>query len=615
MRIHFKSILFKNILSYGNNLTEININTGLTALLGSNGNGKSVLLDALSFCLFGKPYRDIKIKELINRKNKKDLSVSCVFVVDDVNEYTLTRGISPDVLTIIQGGSELDLLSSKKLNQIEIDKILGINYDLFKQIISLSINQTKPFLTLKAQERRDLNEQIFNVKIVGEMVKYVKKENSDFKIKRDMVSRVVTIGESNIIELKSRIDDISDAKKDFERLKSADRKRHQDKIDANADEVYKLCKKTEKLQDQIDKLVIVKVDTLKEDIVSFEKDIKAETLRERTLEKEIAVLSSEINSKRKFIQNLNVYDICPTCNHSLTVEHKQAEIVSCETIVDIIQSKIELKEAECDLIRLRIANFEKDIKKKNAEINAQRLVDDEKRNLEYEIKSAESRVLDIRRETTNARQMIEDIDGREFNLNVDEITESYNKKVVELQSSKDELTLVTNELKTNEMILKVLSETGIKSFIFRKIVPVLNQAINKYLEFFGMPVTVNFDETMEETIRILGHHSDVSYASFSEGEKKRIDMAILLSFIKITKYLANWNCNLLIIDELLDSSVDEAGLEKLLMSLKTVALESKNQSIVIISHRQELVSHFNTIVKVEKSASGFSNVTVVGVDG
>jgi len=160
---------------------------------------------------------------------------------------------------------------------------------------------------------------------------------------------------------------------------------------------------------------------------------------------------------------------------------------------------------------------------------------------------------------------------------------------------------------------EILADSGIKSYIFKRIVPVLNKHINEYLAYFDLGVTVTFDEMMDETIKVIGYHgSQVAYSSFSEGEKKRIDMAILLSFIKISKVLAEWNCNLLVVDELLDSSIDDAGLAKLLGSLKNISANKDHQSTLIISHRlqHEFGEFFENVIEIKKAPNGFSDLHV-----
>jgi DNA repair exonuclease SbcCD ATPase subunit len=556
----------------------------LTALIGSNGKGKSVLLDALSFCLFGKPYRDIKIKELINRRNRKDLSVSCTFTVDDTKTYTLTRGIAPDILMIEQDGMEIDLLSSKKLNQVEIDKILGINYELFKQIISLSINFTKPFLMLKAQEKRDILEQIFNVKVIGDMISVVKKDNSDLRIRRDMVSKIVSIGESNISELKFRLDDIENAKIEFDKQKKSDILRIEQKIDS-----------INKMSEQLNKRQIITRNTLS---ALIPMDVSGDKKKSDELYQKSCDLKADIRTWKQSEPKLLSFVVCPTCSQEIPDDCNNLRQTEIDRLTNLTSNALE-----------EISTLERQIKDIKSCIDAEDDKKSKRKDLEYELKAIENTIRQNAHQLTDEQDNITSINEKTFSIDVEGLTTRYAEKLEEFKSSQSDLKVITDDLAINELVMQVLSEKGIKAYIFKKIVPVLNKAVNQYIENFGLGVNVTFDDTMEETIKILGHHDkNVSYAAFSEGEKKRIDMAILLSFIKITKYLANWNCNLLIVDELLDSSIDETGLEKLLESLRTVALESKNQSIVIISHRQEIVSHFDNIIEIDKNSSGFSTM-------
>lgn len=585
MKIYFKSIQFKNILSYGNSLTEVDISNGLTVVTGKNGHGKSVLLDALSYCLFGKPYREIKMDELLNRRNKKELVVSCSFTVDGKTSYKLTRGMKPDTLILEKDGVEIDLLSSKKLNQVEIDKILGIDYDLFKQIISLSINHNKPFLALGVPKKREIVEQIFNVSIICEMVKLVKKDQSDLKIAIDMLDKVVTLGRANANSTKIRLDDIERAEISFNDKKNkeiADLNEKKSKLTENLKIVMEKGKNCKKTKDSIEVL----------DVLPYHE--KVDQYRE-----ERAILREKSHFSENLLKNLDSYSICPTCNTDLTRDHKTKEVAVHKAIFDECYEKVK----KLDTL----------IEKLNQQINEQHDLKRKLRALEYELTNLHLQAKALKDQLSSVSDMIKSVESRVFDINVDAIREEYKLQISTLKASEDELTGKNVSFKTNEKVLQVLSETGIKAYIFKKIVPVLNNIINQYLTYFDLNAEITFDELMQETIIDLRHQSKkVSYESFSEGEKKRIDMAILLSFLKITKSLANWNCNLLVVDELLDSSVDEEGLEKLLDSLKTISKDSKNLAILLISHRlqQGLVSKFDKIISIEKGSNGFSALKV-----
>jgi len=584
MKITLKSITFQNIMSFGNKSTTLSIGSGLTAITGSNGAGKSsLLLDTISFCLFGKPYRKIKLEKLINRKNKKGLLVSCDILIDDKTEIKITRGISPTVLTILKNGEPLELLSSKKLNQSEIDDIIGINYELFKQIISLSINFNKPFITLEAKEKRDLVEQLFNIKIFGEMLKNIKKESSDFRIKFDTNKKILDISKENLITLKSRVSDITDAVSNFEKNRTDD-----------------LNEERAELADIEPKIVQVNIDipiveTKIADIVI--EDITEIKNKKTELIKLVSSNESIINQNKKTLKYLESNDICPSCNNDISPDHKAKENKRCAK---------ETKKAEVEILRLNVQLEE--IEKKIDDTDKNKI---HKQNLGYELNGMKKMLVSYNDRKTKIEENIKKIQDRTINLDVASIKAEYSEKSKSYKILNAEQTELKDKIEINKEVMSILSDTGIKKYIIEKIVPFLNQSINSYLEYFDLPVRMDFNSEMEERIQLLGHHSDdESYYSFSEGEKKRIDMAILLSFIKLTKILSNWNCNLLIIDELLDSSIDDAGLDKLLKSFRKIAKDDGEQSVFIISHKlhNEHIGNFDNIIKIEKSTTGFSSI-------
>ena len=216
MDIKFIKLIFANIMSFGGTKQEINFEHGLALINGHNGVGKSTIYEALCFCLFGKPYRDIKMGELINRKNKKNLYTEVEFVKNQQDTYKIIRSLKPNSVQIFKNNVEIDTLSSKKFNQDEIDKIIGIDYSLFKQIISLAVVYNKPFIALSTPDKRKIIEQVFNISIFGEMLKINKKKISLIKPQIEMNERTSNILESNIDSMKSRYLQIETAKKNFD---------------------------------------------------------------------------------------------------------------------------------------------------------------------------------------------------------------------------------------------------------------------------------------------------------------------------------------------------------------------------------------------------------------
>jgi len=588
MIISFKQLKFKNILSFGAKETVIDFTKGINLISGKNGSGKSAILDALSFCLFGKPYRNIKIKELINRRNKRNTEVTCEFTIDNRSSYVIKRTLEPYSLEIVKDGNEEDLLSSKRLNQEELDKIIGINYYLFKQVISLAVNYNKPFLSLSSMEKRQIIEQIFNITVFGQMLKEAKRKNADTFVRYEMSLNSIKILEENLKTLRKNLKEITTATKDFEKNKQTEIQSIEKRIQKYHEDIYAI--KTD-------------IDRVEKELISFSLLNMEETITENKLKlSEITKITNTteytIENNHNTIHNLENDVVCPRCKTILTKEHKQKEIEKLNNELKNLKKELETKESERKEYVEHLEYLE------SLKVNYNKY-QGEKKNLEEKKKMLES-------ELKHLNENLNKVSNRKIDIDVDSITNDFHKKIEEYKIVFKDSQNLKNIIENYELVYNILSESGIKAFFFRKLVPILNSKINEYLQLFEIPIVLSFNELMEEKITNYENmKSDISYCSYSEGEKKRIDMSILLSFISITKTISNWNCNLLLIDELLDSAIDESGLDKLVTSLKNMTYES-NLSVYIISHRlqQDYSSKFNNCLQVEKVDS-FSKIEYI----
>jgi DNA repair exonuclease SbcCD ATPase subunit len=569
MKITFKTLRFRNFLSYGNNITEINFNNpGLISLSGKNGVGKSVIEDALGYVLYGKPYRKIKIKELVNRANKKDLWVELIFYQNQ-QKYRLTRTLAPASIKIekwinaINEFEELELLSSTKLIQEEINKIIGIEYDTFKHIVAIATSaaQTKPFLTMPVWEKRSLIESLFNLEIISDMLRAVKSDKSANKHKLSSAESNKQLLQSMVTQTKNQLDSSRLAVKNFDENKNKTIKDYEMHIDRSNTEIDK----------HIETLKILK-NVVKPDLIKKLKDKKAE---HRKIIDELISKKGEhtgtIKHSENMIKSLNETDICPVCNTNVTEEHKEKEIkifsdkktTSSESIITIDEEvkshKEKIKTIEANLDDLNIAT--------------------------HKIKSTMNNVESLKKNVANYMELIVKKRDEKIEVDLDEI----NQLLEENRKNLEDTVNIVNDCVKQESIIDIamflLSDSGIKTEFYNVVVPLFNATINDYIQKFELPVVIVFDYEFNVTINtVQSKDEDVNYYSFSDGEKRRIEIAILLSFIKLSKAIANWNCNLLIMDEILDSGIDSEGLKMMLESIRDIAT-NEQMSIYVVSHK------------------------------
>lgn len=579
MYVKFENIKFKNILSYGNDETVVDFQTGMTLISARSGSGKSTVIDALSFCLYGKPYRKIKINDLINRRNKKKLYTECNFVIGN-DRYKIVRTLLPNTIEIYKNDVSSEKLSSKKLNQEEINKIIGIDHNLFRQIIALSINYNKGYLALEAAEKRDIIESIFNIKVFAEMLKKLKNNNVTLKVQSQLSLSQISILESTIKTLKTQIDNIEKTRTTF----VADRERNISQLDSDFKkkeiEYKKLASENKKIKTKIEE---------------FNKSISDIDFQSEVSELNSIMKFSEktFNEATKQIELLEFNTSCPFCNSELSEEHKEKEMLRLQNnIAKAKQDAIDAKERRSRLSQLYSIN--EGIKK---EILAnEKLMDNNKTKMAY-----------IKEDVKRIVGEIEKENSKEFNFDDTQLKSDFDEKTNQYSNQFREYTTIQEDLKYNDFAINILSEQGIKSFFFRKLVPVLNLKINHFLDIFELPINIHFNEVMEEFITTVGGKENLPYMSFSEGEKKRIDIAIMLSFIETTKTISNWNCNLLMFDEILDTSIDSEGLDKIMGAIKQMTIDDSNLCCYIISHRDN--DHENYTRKmIVKKIGGFSTI-------
>ena len=574
MFVEFKKLSFCNIMSYGASGAEIDFQAGLNTIKAANGSGKSSILDALTFVLFGKPYRDIKLSELVNTSNGKGLEVTCEFKIG-TDTYVIRRGLKPAVFEIYKNGKEMDMLSTKKLNQDEIDKLLGINLRLFKNIVAVAVTNNRPFLSLPIGDKRALIENIFNIDVLGSMCKDVKKRktvnNTELDLKTTERRGVVNSIEDN----ESYIENMRRYIASFNEVKDANLKTIRENIDKYRKEIDRRTKNLAIAESKIKELT--------EEMGAVPDRSVGESLN-----LEIGKAQSVIDNINNTLSRLKKSRLCPVCNSPLDEGHARKHIEGM-----LAEKKAMEKETLPGLME-RYRAYSDTVKAYQEKQSFIQTIRDKARTEEITRSTLET-------ELNKAKQNLEKESGKACPASVDSYVEKLNALRAQSEELNKDIDVLTEKILIDTQLIKILGDDGIKSYFFKKLIKILNKSVNEYLNKFELKnTTIEFDETMAETMTT--NLVPRTYSSYSSGERTRIDMSILLAFFDISRQISNWSCNLLFIDELLDQNIDQSGIEQFVSTLyNLIQLNKKKLGIYIISHKlNELKIQISSTIEIKK---------------
>lgn len=561
MRIQFKTVRYKNILSTGNSFTTIHLDKRSTTLIsGTNGAGKSTLLDAIVFGLYGKPFRKINKPQLINSINNKDMLVEVEFTVAGY-EYLVRRGMKPNVFEIFKNGELLNQDAASRDYQAYLEEaILGINYKSFNQIVVLGSATYVPFMELPAHERRAIIEDLLDIQVFSTMNLLAKDKMTQNKTDLNDNSYQLDL-------VKSKIDSAQEHNDSIRKIRETEVNKIREKMKEHLDIIEKKQESITVIEEEIAALI----KTIEDKKSNKSKFDKANTLRQE-LE----------NNRKSFDKDLNFYhdnDNCPVCKQGIDHEFKENVIhektrrkEEIEKALKDIDKKIKGYQARID----EISKVEDQIQEKNINIGEVRA----------EIKMSKNALISCKKELEDAEKEVEDIDTTKLKQLQDEHAE--------IQKRRSDLLDQQNVLNVVNTILK---DGGIKAKIISQYIPVMNKLINKYLAAFDLFVDFQLDENFNENI-MSRFRDSFSYASFSEGEKLRITLSIMLSWRSVAKLRNSVSTNLLILDETLDGALDSTGIENLIETLHTL---NNDDNIFVISHRgDQFTEKFEAHIKFNK---------------
>jgi len=567
--ITFQKIRYKNFLSSGNQFTEINFQKHHTNLVvGTNGAGKSTMLDALTFVLFNKPFRKINKPQLVNATNERDCLVEIEFEIN-TRQYLVRRGIKPNVFDIVVNGVEMHReADDRAMQRVLEDNILKVNYKSFTQIVILGSSTFVPFMQLTTANRREVIEDLLDIRIFSLMNNLLKDK---LRTQKDQVKSLDLKKETLKDKMKMQQEFIDE----LENRGNANINANKKKITNLDDEVGIYLKENETITD--------KVSLLQEEVSSItgagDKLVKLNNLKGKLSQK-----VSAITKEHKFFTENTV---CPTCTQDIEESFRLNKIEDAQnTAKELRNGYAELEQAieseqererQFNALSQEITKLTHGISQNNTRISLnQRQI----RDLEHEIQT-------IAENLANRNTEHEKLDEFKSNL----------QQTIEYLADKKQ------EIVYHDFAYSLLKDDGVKTKIIKKYLPFINQQVNRYLQMMDFYINFHLDEEFKETVK-SPIHEDFSYSSFSEGEKMRIDLALLFTWREVARVKNSVNTNLLIMDEVFDSSLDGFGTDEFLKIIRYVIQDA---NIFVISHKSDMYDKFESVIRFDK-IKGFSRM-------
>lgn len=560
----FEKLEWQNLFSYGNVTSELSLNNReLNLITGKNGHGKSAAKTAFLYAVTGKADRKIKKAQLVNKDNKKNL-VTKVTGTHNGSIYTIERGVKPDIFNIYKDDVLIHQDSHVKDYQSVIDTLIGLDEKSLKQTAILSSREYTPFLDMAAAEKRAFIENLLSIQVFSSMLDAIKKRISTIKSEiRDL--------EKDKERYQSNIETIQEMLKDDDGVS----------IETLQEQLKETAEKRSELQKKIEEFGAV-INSLSEKSRLMTERVSKEVERVNKIEINAKIQIEQLNEHIKFFDSGMA---CNQCGSDITEETKQQQIQKAKDLISEYERSLfslEERRINIDLVRNKITNTNE---KESAAARKQAELCNESESLRFTENTT-------RKDIERKQQKQQQVDGKIASLE---------KQIKEADSTQK---AAEEKKRLHELATEVISDKGIKRYILNKYVPVLNNLVNEFLQLMDAEYGIEFDMELNETIVARGYDS-LSYGNFSAGEKQRVDLALLFAFLEIGRMRNTVNCNLLMLDEVLDTSLDEEGIRGVMRILER--FKRNGTTVYVISHREGIDKYFDNVYSVTKKQ--FSEIT------
>jgi len=569
MKIEFQKVKYKNLLSSGNSWTTIDLNKNRTTLIsGTNGSGKSTLLDAIVFGLYGKAFRKITKNQLINSVNNRETVVEIYFQIGQ-SKYKVMRGIKPAVFEIWRNGELINQDAATKDYQSFLEhSVLNLNYRSFNQIVILGSATYVPFMELPAWQRREVIEDLLDIQIFSTM-------NTLLKDKVNTNKEDITENSYQQDLINNQLDSAKEHNASIRKIREDEVVKIREKMGGHIETIEKEKEHIESIEGNIASLI---------ENIEDKTSVKAKVEKAKSLRRDI---EATLRSNQKELSFFHDHDNCPTCKQGIEHDFKQEKITAGDKkVAELLEGleNLKSKAQEYDNRLEEISRVEDQIKDLNLTIGDHRAT----------IKVSKNALNSYKAELTKAEEQVEAVD-----------TSKLEKLVEKLNTIETDQTQLFEKKEVLSIVQTMLKDGGIKSRIIRQYIPVMNKLINKYLGAFDLFVDFQLDENFNEVIKSRFRDA-FSYASFSEGEKLRITLSIMLAWRSVAKLRNSVSTNLLLLDETLDGALDSVGIESLIDTLHNL---NADDNIFVISHRgHQFGDKFDAHLRFQK-VKNFSEIT------